>query len=41
MLIEDNRIKKVAAMIEEAAGQVIDAKGCYVMPGFIDLHVHF
>ena len=41
VLIEDNRIKKVAAMIEEAAGQVIDAKGCYVMPGFIDLHVHF
>ena len=31
VLIEDNRIKKVAAMIEEAAGQVIDAKGCYVM----------
>ena len=27
VLIEDNRIKKVAAMIEEAAGQVIDAKG--------------
>ena len=41
VLIEDNRIKKVAATIEEEAGQVIDAKGCYVMPGFIDLHVHF
>ena len=21
--------------------EVIDAKGCYVMPGFIDMHVHF
>ena len=41
VLIEDNRIKKVAATIEEEAGQVIDAEGCYVMPGFIDLHVHF
>ena len=41
VLIEDNRIKKVVATIEEEAGQVIDAEGCYVMPGFIDLHVHF
>ena len=41
VLIEDNRIKKVAPTIEEEAGQVIDAEGCYVMPGFIDLHVHF
>ena len=24
----------------DAADKVIDAKGCFVMPGFIDLHVH-
>lgn len=41
VLIEEDRIKKVAETIEETADQVIDAKGCYVMPGFIDLHVHF
>lgn len=39
--IEGGRIKKVAEHISDAADQVIDAKGCYVMPGFIDLHVHF
>lgn len=40
VLIEDDRIKKVAEAIDEKADRVIDAKGCYVMPGFIDLHVH-
>lgn len=41
VLIEGDRIKQVAENIEETADRVIDAKGCYVMPGFIDLHVHF
>ncbi|MGF0032076.1 dihydroorotase [Bariatricus sp. SGI.154] len=41
VLIEEDRIKQVAETIEETADRVIDAKGCYVMPGFIDLHVHF
>lgn len=41
VLIEGDRIKKVAEHITEEAGQVIDAGGCYVLPGFIDLHVHF
>ena len=27
--------------IEKEADKVIDAKGCFVMPGLIDLHVHF
>ena len=36
VLIENDRIQK-----EEEADRIIDAKGCYVMPGFIDLHVHF
>ena len=40
VLTEDQRIIGVKEHIEEHADRVIDAKGCYVMPGFIDLHVH-
>lgn len=40
LLIEDKIITKVEPRIECEADQVIDAKGLYVMPGFIDLHVH-
>lgn len=40
VLVEDDKIVKVADKIEDAADRVIDASGCYVMPGFIDLHVH-
>ena len=39
--IEEDKIKRVADHISEPADHVIDAEGCYVMPGFIDLHVHF
>lgn len=41
VLVDGDRIVKVGKQIEEKADQTIDAKGCYVMPGFIDLHVHF
>lgn len=40
VLVEDTRIAKVAEKIDEEADRIIDAKGCYIMPGFIDLHVH-
>ena len=40
VLTEDQRIIGVKEHIEKQADRVIDAKGCYVMPGFIDLHVH-
>lgn len=42
LLIEDGRIIQKAAQIQEniAEAEVIDALGCFVMPGFIDLHVH-
>lgn len=40
VLITDKTITKVAEKIEEDADRIIDADGCYVMPGFIDLHVH-
>lgn len=39
--VEDGVIKEKAESIENTADKVIDAKGCYVMPGLIDLHVHF
>ena len=34
-------IQKKAENIQKNADKVIDAKGCYVVPGLIDLHVHF
>ena len=39
--VEDGIIKEKAENIEKCADQIIDAKECYVMPGLIDLHVHF
>lgn len=40
VLVEEDKIIKVAETIQDTAERVIDASGCYVMPGFIDLHVH-
>lgn len=40
LLIEDGKIAKRGKMLDDQADQVIDASGCYVMPGLIDLHVH-
>lgn len=41
VLIEENKVSEITAASEKKADEVIDAKGCYVMPGFIDMHVHF
>lgn len=40
ILIEDNKILKKEEAIKESCDEVIDATGCFVMPGFVDLHVH-
>lgn len=40
VLVEDGIIKKIAPKQKVKADRVVDANGCYVMPGFIDLHVH-
>lgn len=38
--VEKDVIQKIGKGLNEKADQVLDAKGCYVMPGLIDLHVH-
>ncbi len=41
LLIEDGKVARIEKEINADADKVIDAEGKYVMPGFIDLHVHF
>lgn len=41
VLIEEDKIVRIARYIDENADEIIDARGKFVMPGFIDLHVHF
>ncbi len=38
--IVDGYVEKVGAHLEVEADKILQAEGCYVMPGFIDLHVH-
>lgn len=40
ILIENGLIKETGKQLKAEADKVIDAKGCYVMPGLIDMHVH-
>jgi dihydroorotase len=40
VLIEAGRIARVAPSIEADGAMVIDAAGCWVAPGFVDLHSH-
>lgn len=40
VLIEDGCIAKVAKSIRDKNADIIDVKGQYVCPGFIDIHVH-
>ena len=41
--LEDGVITEIGEKlkIKDKSDRVIDAKGCLVMPGLIDLHVHF
>ena len=40
--IEEDKIAEIGKNLKVGkTDRVIEAKGCYVMPGFIDMHVHF
>lgn len=41
LYIEDGKIVEKGEKLNLSADRRIDAEGCYVMPGLIDLHVHF
>lgn len=40
VLIEDGRVAAIEPRIEAADADVLDAGGCFVAPGFLDIHVH-
>lgn len=40
VLIDEGIVKEVSPNITSHADEIIDGTGLYVMPGFIDLHVH-
>jgi len=40
ILVEDGIIAAVGEELDSDASQVIDAKGCYVLPGLVDAHCH-
>ena len=40
VLIENNKVIKIAPGISETKCNIFDASGLYVCPGFVDIHVH-
>lgn len=40
VLVENGVVSKIEKNMKVKAEHQINAKGCYVMPGFIDMHVH-
>jgi dihydroorotase len=40
VLVAEGAVSRVAAGIEAGTATVLDARGCIVTPGFIDLHTH-
>jgi dihydroorotase len=40
LLVVDGKIAAIGSGLTSADAQVIDATGCYVTPGLIDIHVH-
>jgi dihydroorotase len=41
ILISDGKIEKIEKEIEKKDCKIIDVKGKYIVPGLIDMHVHF
>lgn len=40
ILVDGDKIVRIAGNVEDKAAKVIDAKGLHVFPGLIDMHVH-
>jgi 5-methylthioadenosine/S-adenosylhomocysteine deaminase len=40
VLIRDGRIAEIGGEINDSAGEVIEALGCAVLPGFVQTHIH-
>lgn len=40
VLVSDGKIAKAAPRLESGDAQIINASGCHVFPGFVDIHVH-
>lgn len=40
IIIAGERIQAIELPRRRATGRVIDARGCYILPGFIDVHAH-
>jgi dihydroorotase len=40
VLLDDGKVQEVAPGLDGAGSERLDATGCYVAPGFIDMHVH-
>ena len=41
LIIKNGKITYVGDGLDATGAEVIDASGCYVLPGFIDTHTHF
>ena len=39
--IKDGKISAVGGSIDEAANEIVDATGCIVAPGWVDVHTHY
>ncbi|MEW6047028.1 MAG: amidohydrolase family protein, partial [Bacillota bacterium] len=40
VMVEDGRIRRLAPGVREGADRVVDARGAWVIPGAVDMHVH-
>ncbi len=40
LLLEEGRVAQIGGALEVRDAEVLDAAGCWVTPGFIDLHAH-
>ncbi len=40
VLVEDGVVREISESIDSTGAQIIEAIGCWVTPGFVDLHTH-